>query len=153
MWSRHCRVLKSLANKTHRRAKRDCYSDCCDSDEYPDLVGQWLSNNDHRHCHCHTLGEHDSQHEHQDKLEFQFDYYERVLHNSHLDVNDFNGDVFWSRSPRPPNLDEHPDHTPRLLSNWLLRLFGRVRWRLLPNRSRLPGDILPIDSIDHHHIW
>ncbi|KAI7788236.1 GPI anchored protein [Diaporthe eres] len=133
------------------RAERDCYGDRCDADEHPDFVGQRLSDNDHCHRHRHTLCDHDNQHEHQDKLEFNV--HERVLHYSHLDFNDLNRDILWSRSTGPPDLDEHFDHTPRLLSHGLLRLFSCLRRRLLPDRPRLPGGIVPIDGIHHHHVW
>lgn len=150
-WSRCIRYLKRLTDKAHRRAERDCYGDRCDADEHSDFDGQRLADNDHRHRHRHALGEHDKQHEHQDKLDFNF--YEGILHNSHLDVDDLNRDILCSRSTRPPDLDEHLDHTSRLLSHGLLRLFSCLRRRLLPDRPRLPGDIVPIDSIHHHHVW
>lgn len=153
MWSRCIRYLKRPTDKIRRRAECDCYGDRCDADEHPDFIGQRLPDNDHRHRHRHTLCEHDNQHEHQDKLKLDFNVHERVLlHNSHLDVNDLNRDVLWSRSTRSPDLDEHLDHTTRLLSHGLLRLFSSLRRRLLPDRPRLPGDILPIDSIHHHHV-
>ncbi|KAG6358676.1 hypothetical protein INS49_012194 [Diaporthe citri] len=117
-----------------QRAERDCYGDRCDADEHSDFVGQRFSDNDHRHRHSDTL------------CELEFNLHEGILHDSHLNINDLNRDVLWSRGTRPPDLDEHLDHTPWLLSHGLLRLFSCLRRRLLPDRPRLPGDIMPIDT-------
>lgn len=133
MWSRCIRYLKRITDKTHRRAECDRYGDCRDEDEHSGFDGQRLSDNDRRYRHRHSLWEHDNQHEHQDKLEFNV--HESVLYNNRiLNVNDLNRDVLWSRSTRSSDLDEHLDHTPRLLSHGLLRLFGCLRRRLLPDR-------------------
>lgn len=152
MWCRCIRYLKGLANKSSRRAECDCYRDRCDANEHPDFDGQRLSDNGHRHCHRYTLREHQHQHEHQDK-QLEFDFYEGVLQHGHLDFDDLDGDVLRSRSTRPPDLNEHFDHAARLLPHGLLRLFGRLRWRLLPDRPRLPRDLLPIDRVYDHYVW
>lgn len=138
---------------TPRRPERDCYCYCRDADEHPDIDGQRYPNIGYRDRHRYTFCEHDDphEHEHQDKLEL--DFHERVIHNTYLDVHDhLDRDVLRPRSTRAPNLDEHLDHTTRLLPYGLLRLLGRLRWGLLPDRPRLPGDVLPIYGIHHHYL-
>ncbi|KAJ0120129.1 GPI anchored protein [Diaporthe amygdali] len=130
----------------------DRYGDRCDAHKHHDLDDQRLSNHNRGHPYRSSvfICKH-NKNEHQDKL--KFDFYERDLHNCQLDVSNVNRDVLCSRSACPPNLDQHLDHAPRLLPHGILCMLGRLRWRLLPDRPRLPRDFVPVYSIHHHYLW
>lgn len=144
-----------------RCAEPECYGDC-DADEHYRFDCCWVPSDDCDH-HCRVaIFTSERIYGRNNNTNFPLLYFlPRDSNPNHKNnhtitiTNTIDTNPHQPQRSSPPNLAHHHHHHPTsntLLPNRLLRLLGRPRRRLLPDRPRLPDHLLPAHGVhDHHH--